>query len=632
MVRRSTRSRSRGRPDRYQAPVSEEKPKTKAKAKKEVVEKKMAFAEADEVMARWPGSSLFFKAKVTMVREEEDEYDVEYENGTVYTIRAKDVYKSASKIMKKATASRRSKSRGRSAAREKKPKAAEPVEAEIPADEEPAAKAEDQADGADDEPKAVEAVEEPKVIEEPEVIEEPKVVKAPKVKAVKEIKAETPTRVSARIAAKAISDAFSDDESEKIKLAPNPELPDARGKKKGWSFEWVWAIIFMILGPAILVSLHTLCTKTGCKLETPKISTNYTDYINKDAIIKLVAFSAVLKISNFIPIGSVVNGQRMNGFATLLIMLSAVPALVYYKVDLSSVRADYFFLMASCIICSFLSAIVYYIASFWAAKSTINPKGNTGNPIVDIFNGRAVNFKVLGFDAKLTTFRISMIGLAVLNVLMVTDSIVSAGGKASPTVILAAAFQVLYAMDAMFFEEYYFHSHDAMNSGFGWSLISSYLTFPFLPTLITKYLLDRSPVVAWYYLALIGLMNAVGYVIFRSSETQRCEFAKNPTNPALAHLETVSTAGNRKLIVSGWWGLVRHPNYLGEVLIQWSWVLPAVGALGFTDLVPYYLPFVTTLMLVIRCHQINQRNKRKYGSAWNSYCEKVRSNIIPKVY
>ena len=168
-----------------------------------------------------------------------------------------------------------------------------------------------------------------------------------------------------------------------------------------------------------------------------------------------------------------------------------------------------------------------------------------------------------------------MIGLAVLNVLMVTDSIVSAGGEASPTVILAAAFQVLYAMDAIFFEEYYFHSHDAMNSGYGWSLISSYLTFPFLPTLITKYLLDRSPVVAWYYLALIGLMNAVGYVIFRSSETQRCEFAKNPSNPALAHLETVSTAGNRKLIVSGCLGLVRHPNYLGEVLIQWSWVLPA---------------------------------------------------------
>ena len=61
----------------------------------------------------------------------------------------------------------------------------------------------------------------------------------------------------------------------------------------------------------------------------------------------------------------------------------------------------------------------------------------------------------------------------------------------------------------------------------------------------------------------------------RSSETQRCEFAKDPNNPALAHLETLTTAGNKKIVVSGWNGLVRHPNYLGEILIQWSWVLPA---------------------------------------------------------
>jgi len=180
--------------------------------------------------------------------------------------------------------------------------------------------------------------------------------------------------------------------------------------------------------------------------------------------------------------------------------------------------------------------------------------------------------------------------------------------------------------------EYYSYSHDALNSACGWSLVYTYITFPFVPTLITKYLLDRSPVVAWYYLVLIGLMNAVGYVIFRSSETQRCEFAKDPSNPKVAHLETVTTAGNKKLIVSGWWSLVRHPNYLGEVLIQWSWVLPAVGSLGLTDLVPYYLPFMTTLMLLVRCHQLNQRNKRKYGAAWNSYCEKVRSNIVPYVY
>merc|ERR1711892_1592193 len=148
-----------------------------------------------------------------MVRDEEDEYDVEYENGTVYTIRAKDVYKATSKIMKKA-GTRRSKSRGRSAVREKKPKAVEVVaEPEFSDDEQAAAKTEDEADTPAEEPKVVEPVVEP--VAEPVV--EPVVVKAPKVKAVKEIKAETPTRTSARIAAKAISDAFSDDEGEKIK-------------------------------------------------------------------------------------------------------------------------------------------------------------------------------------------------------------------------------------------------------------------------------------------------------------------------------------------------------------------------------------------------------------------------------
>ena len=65
------------------------------------------------------------------------------------------------------------------------------------------------------------------------------------------------------------------------------------------------------------------------------------------------------------------------------------------------------------------------------------------------------------------------------------------------------------------------------------------------------------------------------YIVNRSSETQRCEFAKNPNNPNLAHLEVLTTAGNKKLVVSGWWGLVRHPNYLGEILMSWSWVLPA---------------------------------------------------------
>lgn len=39
--------------------------------------KVMDFQEGDEVLAKWPGTNLYFQAKVTYVREEDDEYDVQ---------------------------------------------------------------------------------------------------------------------------------------------------------------------------------------------------------------------------------------------------------------------------------------------------------------------------------------------------------------------------------------------------------------------------------------------------------------------------------------------------------------------------------------------------------------------------
>jgi len=632
MPRRSTRSSSRGRAEPAKTPTTPKTPKSRKKTvATEPVE--MQFEEGAPVMARWPGSSLFFKAKVNYVRAEDKEYDVEYENGTVYTIKAKDVFKQQSVVMKKATR-QRSKSRAKSPSRRGRKASA------VNSPSTPTTELQDQTDSTKDEDKtadektaevAVPEKEKAEKVEKPieEVVAKVVTKVVEKVKSVR--KAETPTRISARIAAKASSDAFSDDESEKVKLAPNPELPDSRGRKKGWSFEWAWALLFMLLAPAILVTLHTLC-QTGCKLEVPKFPKDVKSYVDLQSLGMLLGFCVLVDILSFLPIGATVNGRRMNGFASLLLLLSAVPAIIYFKVSLSLVTSKYFTLMTSSVILSGVSAIITLIASKWGKASNMNSKGNTGNLLVDLFNGRELNPKHLGMDWKLQCLRLSMMLLALLNVVLVTDSIISTNGKVSPALILASAFQVVYALDAMFFEEYFFQSHDAMNTGMGWSLISSYCFFPFLPTLTTRYLINNPATLPWYTLTAIGLMNALGYVIFRSSETQRCEFAKNPNNPCLSHLETLSTAGNRKIIVSGWWGLVRHPNYLGEILMSWSWILPAVGTLGLKSLVPYYLPIITTLMLVVRTHQINQRNKRKYGAAWTSYTDKVRSNIIPKVY
>ena len=57
-----------------------------------------------------------------------------------------------------------------------------------------------------------------------------------------------------------------------------------------------------------------------------------------------------------------------------------------------------------------------------------------------------------------------------------------------------------------------------------------------------------------------------------------------------------------------------------------------VSSAGRADLLVYYLPIFTTLTLLVRCNQQNQRNRRKFGTAWDNYCDRVKANLIPKVY
>ena len=59
---------------------------------------------------------MFFKSKVTYVRSDDNEYDIQFEDGTVYTLKAKEVRKTV-KVTASKTERRRSRSRGRSPAR-----------------------------------------------------------------------------------------------------------------------------------------------------------------------------------------------------------------------------------------------------------------------------------------------------------------------------------------------------------------------------------------------------------------------------------------------------------------------------------------------------------------------------------
>ena len=68
--------------------------------------------------------------------------------------------------------------------------------------------------------------------------------------------------------------------------------------------------------------------------------------------------------------------------------------------------------------------------------------------------------------------------------------------------------------------------------------------------------------------------------MFRGANEQKHRFKLDPA--ARIWGATARTIDGR-LLVSGFWGLARKPNYAGEILIYWAWTLPC----GFASIVPY---------------------------------------------
>lgn len=55
--------------------------------------------------------------------------------------------------------------------------------------------------------------------------------------------------------------------------------------------------------------------------------------------------------------------------------------------------------------------------------------------------------------------------------------------------LLGTLLQIIYAMDALFFESALLTTFEIMYEGTGYMLCTGYMMYPFLPTLTTKYML-----------------------------------------------------------------------------------------------------------------------------------------------
>uniref|UniRef100_A0A3B4UUZ9 Delta(14)-sterol reductase TM7SF2 n=1 Tax=Seriola dumerili TaxID=41447 RepID=A0A3B4UUZ9_SERDU len=278
---------------------------------------------------------------------------------------------------------------------------------------------------------------------------------------------------------------------------------------------------------------------------------------------------------------------------------------------------------------SFLLSVYLYIRSFWAPSHALALGGNTGNPLYDFFIGRELNPRIGNFDLKyFCELRPGLIGWVVINLGMLMKE-VELRGSPSLAMILVNSFQLLYVADALWNEEAVLTTMDIVHDGFGFMLVFGDLAWvPFTYGLQAAFLVVHPQALSSLGAAAIIALNGIGYYIFRKSNSQKNQFRRDPSHPSVARLETIATATGKRLLVSGWWGLVRHPNYLGDLLMALAWSLPC----GFSHLLPYFYVIYFTVLLIHREARDERQCRAKYGLAWDTYCRRVPYRIFPYIY
>jgi len=318
---------------------------------------------------------------------------------------------------------------------------------------------------------------------------------------------------------------------------------------------------------------------------------------------------------------------RCSGFSAFVFSVLAFACLCYYEYDVTIVYRHFVRLITATTILSYGLSVYLYLRSINVKQHQLATGGNSGNAIYDFFLGRELNPRLGDFDLKFfCELRPGLIGWFMLDLVFMVQAY-QWYGRVPHTLVLVTIFHGLYVADALWNEEAVLTTMDIVHDGFGLMLAFGDLVWvPFLYSLQARYLLEHPEYPSTIWLIALVLLNVLGYWIFRAANSQKNNFRKNPDS--MPDARTINTQSGRKLLVSGWWGMCRHPNYTGDLIMAMAWSLTC----GFGSILPYFYPIYFLGLLVHRFERDDVACKKKYGHDWKEYCKIVPYKIFPYIY
>uniref|UniRef100_A0A7S1MYI5 Delta(14)-sterol reductase n=2 Tax=Hemiselmis andersenii TaxID=464988 RepID=A0A7S1MYI5_HEMAN len=316
---------------------------------------------------------------------------------------------------------------------------------------------------------------------------------------------------------------------------------------------------------------------------------------------------------------------RINGHLSFWVSLLVVEHAPWQGTGLVYLYDHFVEVAVAASVFSALLSIGLFVASF--RKGAVLAEGGvSGCWAYDFWMGRELNPRIGGWDLKVfCELRPGLIGWMVLNLAMAAKER-QVLGHSSLAMVLINVSQGYYVWDALYHEQAILSTMDVTTDGFGYMLAFGDLAWvPFTYCIPARYLAEHPSGLSNTLTLLFALVGVFGFFVFRSANSQKDTFRRDPNGICVKHLKFMNTKRGTRLLVSGWWGMARKINYTGDWLLGLSWSLLA----GFGSIVCYFYPIYFAVLLVHRAWRDDHACSKKYGNDWIEYKKKVPYMFVP---
>lgn len=251
----------------------------------------------------------------------------------------------------------------------------------------------------------------------------------------------------------------------------------------------------------------------------------------------------------------------------------------------------------------------------------------------DFFFGRTENPQWFGnrIDAKMWLYLVGAVMLALNLLAAAAHHVMAFGDDSNAGVFVYVALFFWFICEYLFFEEVHLYTYDffAERLGFklGWGCLTFYPYFYGVGLLSMAGDAPAHP--PTWSIVVAAVVFFCGWFLARGANMQKFTFKTRPTAKFLGLIEPKTVEGDgRALLISGFWGLSRHINYLGEFLMASGLAL----ALGTAAPLAWLYPLYYLLLLVPRQFDDDRRCAAKYGPLWSEYKRLVPRRIVPLLF